>query len=178
MFHVNDWVVYGTSGVYCVVDTDLPDPTGSDSERRYYELQSAKQKCRTYVPMDSTVRMRPILSKEEAEDLIRRIPELDTPLCAEHGKNAAEKYYRDLLQHGDCAAITGAVHKLSERRRSLIQSGRHMSFTEEKFLRRGRELLEQRVFHLPRDSPGEGRFVYSSDTDKASELLSISDKIR
>ena len=97
MFHVNDWVVYGTSGVYCIVDTDLPDPTGSDSERRYYELQSAKQKCRTYVPMDSAVRMRPILSKEEAEDLIRRIPELDTPLCTEHGKNAAEKYYRDLL---------------------------------------------------------------------------------
>lgn len=142
MFHVNDWVVYGTSGVYCIVDTDLPDPTGSDSERRYYELQSAKQKCRTYVPMDSAVRMRPVLSKEEAEDLIRRIPELDTPLCTEHGKNAAEKYYRDLLQHGDCAAITGVVHKLSERRRSLIQSGGHMSFTEEKFLRRGRELLD------------------------------------
>lgn len=142
MFHINDWIVYGTSGVYCVVDTDLPDPTDSSSSRRYYELQSAKQKCRTYVPMDSGVRMRPVLTKEEAEKLIRRIPELDAPLCTEHGKNAAEKYYRDLLQHGDCATITGVVHKLAERRRSLIQSGRHMSFTEEKFLRRGRELLD------------------------------------
>lgn len=157
MFHVNDWVVYGTSGVYCVVDTDLPDPTDSSSNRRYYELQSAKQKCRTYVPMDSDICMRPVLSKEEAEALIRRIPELDHPLCTEHGKNAAEKYYRDLLQHGDCAAIAGVVHKLTERRRSLLQAGRHMSFTEEKFLRRGRELLDSEFsvsLGIPQDKVG------------------------
>jgi CarD family transcriptional regulator len=142
MFHVNDWVVYGTSGVYCIVDTDLPDPTGAEKDRRYYELQAAKQKCRTYVPMDSSVRMRPVISKEQAQELIQRIPELDTPLCTERGKNSAERYYRELMQNSDCATMTGIVHKLTSRRNELLKAGRHMSYTEEKYLRRGRDLLD------------------------------------
>ncbi|MDO5549326.1 MAG: CarD family transcriptional regulator [Eubacteriales bacterium] len=142
MFHVNDWVVYGTSGVYCIVNTDLPDPTGVEKDRRYYELQASKQKCRTYVPMDSSIRMRPVISKEQAHALISHIPDLDTPLCTEQGKNSAEKYYKELLQNSDCETIAGIVHKLTERRNKLLKSGRHMSYTEEKYLRRGRDLLD------------------------------------
>lgn len=142
MFQVNDWIVYGTSGVYCVVNTDLPDPTGAEKDRRYYELQAAKQKCRTYIPMDTPIRMRPVISKDQAEEIINKIPELDVALCSERGKNAAEKYYRELLQNSDCETIVGIVHCLSQRRRDLLKAGRHMSYTEEKYLRRGRDLLD------------------------------------
>ncbi len=142
VFQVNDWIVYGTSGVYCIVNTDLPDPTGTETDRRYYELQATRQKCRTYVPMDSSVPMRPVISRLEAEKLIRNIPNLDVALCTDHGKNAAEKYYKDLLQNSDCATILGVVRKLSERRSDLLKTGHHMSYTEEKYLKRGRELLD------------------------------------
>ena len=142
MFHVNDWIVYGTSGVYCVVNTDLPDPTGVEANRRYYELQANRQKCRTYVPMDSSIHIRPVVSRSEVEELIQEIPQLDIELCPERGKNAAERYYKELLQNSDCKTILGIVHTLSQRRSHLLKNGRHMSYTEEKYLKRGRDLLD------------------------------------
>lgn len=142
VFHVNDWIVYGTSGVYCVINTDVPDPTGVEKNRRYYELQANRQKCRTYVPMDSSIPIRPVISRGEAEALIQEIPSLDVSLCPEHGKNAAEKYYKQLLQNSDCKTILGVVRKLSQRRAHLLKSGHHMSYTEEKYLKRGRDLLD------------------------------------
>ena len=145
VFQINDWIVYGMSGVYCVVNTDLPDPTGSEKDRRYYELQASRQKCRTYVPMDSPVRMRPVISREQAEEMIHKLPEQEVPLCTEHGKNAAEKYYKDLLQNSDCGTILSVVHTLTQRRNGLLKSGRHLSYTEEKYLKRGRDLLDNEL---------------------------------
>lgn len=142
VFHVNDWIVYGTSGVYCVINTDVPDPTGADKTRRYYELQANRQKCRTYVPMDSPIPIRPVISRTEAEALIQELPHLDVALCPERGKNAAEKYYKELLQNSDCKTVLGVVHTLSARRAHLLKSGHHMSYTEEKYLKRGRDLLD------------------------------------
>ncbi len=142
MYQVNDWIVYGTAGVYRVIDSDLPDPTGAEKERRYYQLQAANQKCQTYVPMDSPVRMRPVVSKAQAENIIVHISDSSVALCPEHRKHAAEKYYKELLQNSDCATIAAVVHTLSEHKRSLLQNGRHMSYTEEKYLRRGRDLID------------------------------------
>lgn len=142
MFEVNDWVVYGTSGVYCIVNSGIPDPTGVEKDRRYYELQAAHQKCRTYVPMDTSVKMRHVISKEQAEDIIKNISGDNVPLCTDHGRNAVEKFYKDILMTSDCATMISVVHQLNERRNHLIRSGKHMSYTEEKYLRKGRELLD------------------------------------
>ncbi|MBR1684835.1 MAG: hypothetical protein IJ708_06815, partial [Clostridia bacterium] len=65
------------------------------------------------------------------------------------------------------ATITGVVHKLTERRNELLKSGRHMSYTEEKYLRRGRDLLDSEfsiALGIPQDEVAS--FIRKSMTRK------------
>ena len=77
MYKVGDLILYGSTGV-CRVDDithDVPGREGQD--QLYYVLTPLYQDFTIYVPTDTTkVFMRPIISRDEAEELIKGIPEM------------------------------------------------------------------------------------------------------
>lgn len=78
MFGVNEYVIYGSNGV-CQIK-DICTPPGVEGDRKYYLLNPVYLKGTTiYTPVDNAkVVMRSILSREESERLIFRIPSIDT----------------------------------------------------------------------------------------------------
>ena len=77
MFQENDLVVYGNSGV-CRVKAvgPLADISAATKDRIYYTLELLYDKGTIYIPADTKVFMRHVITKDEANDLISRIPDI------------------------------------------------------------------------------------------------------
>ena len=75
MFQTGELVVYGATGVCRVEEIVGLDQPGRDRGRKYYLLKPLWQDGVIYAPVDSAkVPMRPVMSREEAEALIDRMP--------------------------------------------------------------------------------------------------------
>ena len=72
MFNVGDLIIYGGTGVCRVKDITHPD-FGMPEDRLYYILEPVYQAGTIYAPVDNgKVYMRPVISEEEANELIDR----------------------------------------------------------------------------------------------------------
>ena len=69
MFAVGDLIVYSETGV-CRVEQIGPPPFDPKAKREYYTLSPMNCRETIYVPVDTQVFMRPILSRAAAEELI------------------------------------------------------------------------------------------------------------
>ena len=76
MFQIGDKVIYGNDGV-CLVEAVGPLPLdGCHRKKAYYTMSPLYGSGRIYAPVETSVFMRPILTREEAEALIRGIPRI------------------------------------------------------------------------------------------------------
>ena len=76
MYHIDELVMYGGTGVCRVADIGHPDFV-PDEDRLYYFLDPVYQNGIIYAPTDNDrVFMRPVLSAEEVQALIEEIPGL------------------------------------------------------------------------------------------------------
>ena len=69
MFAVGDLIVYSETGVCRVEQVGAP-PFDPKAKREYYTLSPLNSRETIYVPVDTQVFMRPILSRAAAEELI------------------------------------------------------------------------------------------------------------
>ena len=77
MYQIGETVVYGASGVCNVVSIGPLSMHGVDRKKQYYTLQPIYQDGSVYVPLEGEKRqMRLPLTREEAEELIARIPDI------------------------------------------------------------------------------------------------------
>ena len=78
MFAIGEYIVYGNTGVCKVTETTKMAAPGTKDDRLYYTLEPVYDKgCRLFIPVDNQkVKMRPILTKQEADELIGRIKEI------------------------------------------------------------------------------------------------------
>ena len=90
-FAVGAWVVYGATGVCQVAAVgQLPDLPTAEPGRIYYTLTPVHSREIIYIPADSTIFMRLVISREAAEALLKKIQdELDESLMALYAENVA-----------------------------------------------------------------------------------------
>lgn len=96
MMHRGDAVVYKCRGLYKVEEIGTLDFLYSDSGRVYYTLQSVEDaRDRVYVPADDKRHIRRPVSREEALELIGRMPDIEIL----HVKNEKlrEQEYKDCI---------------------------------------------------------------------------------
>ena len=78
MLSRGDAVVYKCRGMYKVEDIGTLDFSFADRKKKYYTLQSMEDsRDRAYVPTDDESNIRRPVSREEALELIGRIPEIE-----------------------------------------------------------------------------------------------------
>lgn len=79
MFKVNDYVVYGLTGV-CQITDIRKDEYNSDDEAQYYVLNPVFNNNMTIkVPVNNqTILMRSVISKDDVLSLIAKMPEIET----------------------------------------------------------------------------------------------------
>ena len=76
MYEIGAMVFYGGEGV-CRVEAVGPlEMSGASQGKEYYTLAPLYRTGRVYTPVGREETMRPVLSRREAEELVRSIPSL------------------------------------------------------------------------------------------------------
>lgn len=139
MFEKGDLVIYGTKGVCSIEDIRVPDIEGID--RLYYFLQPVYDKRdMVFTPVDSEkVRMRKILSNDEAEQFITDIEQARENDTFAERINSME--YNDVMKSGDCMRMAHLIKDLYKRKKGCAIRGKKMKYTDTKVLREAEKLL-------------------------------------
>ena len=164
MFEVGDYVVYGNNGV-CKVESIGPiQMPGNTKERLYYTLTiNSSSGSKVFTPVDSDkVKIRSLITREEAKGLLEELPELDIYPQADQRKS--EMIYKEALQAGECKETLKVVKTLQNRKKERQAEGKNMNVCDEKYLR----LASSELY---------GEFAVALDMDLTSVENCILDKI-
>lgn len=158
MFSKGDFVFYASGGICRVEDIQRAPLAGMPEDRVYYVLRSLHDANGiTYLPVDcTTVFLRPILTKEEAERLLAQADGVET-ITAEDAKSLRNNYQEAMrsyqpdewlriiktIRERTCRQAENARPvKLSETERSFGEEAKKYLYTE---LSLALELTERQI---------------------------------
>lgn len=142
MFSINDYVIYGTTGICKIVDI-RKKCFGMDTEKTYYILQPVYSNNSTiYVPIDNdsvTKKMQPILTTEEIYDLIKTMPDEKTFWIADD--NLRKEKYIEILKTGDRKELIKLIKTLYAHKKERLESGRKFYAADENIMNSAEKIL-------------------------------------
>ncbi len=136
MFSKGETVVYGGSGV-CEID-DIKDVRFyHERPQKYYILRPlfVNQAQVVYVPFNNeklTSKIKPVISKKEALDLIHNINETSVEWIED--RNERKERFNGLLSSGDRKDIVDLISAISAKRKMLENEGKSLNQQDEKIL--------------------------------------------
>ena len=141
MFEIGDFIVYGNVGVCTVEEIGSLDSPLIPEDKKYYTLVPYYTKgSKIFTPIDNKkVVMRPVISKDEAMDLvedINNINSLDIP--QEKGREAR---YKEIFSKCDCRELVKLIKTIYERKDEREADGKKLTVADEKFIRLAEESL-------------------------------------
>ena len=154
MFEKGQLIMCGGHGVCRVVNVIGNPIDRLDKVRKYYVLEPVFEKGSTvYTPVDNDkVIMRRILNKEEAEELVGRIAEIDTVWIRE--EKGREQMYKEAIRTYDCQSLVQIIKTLYLRRQSRLKEGKKVLSSDEQYLHKAEELLYSEMslaLSIPKD---------------------------
>ena len=123
MFEKGDYVIYGNNGICRVQDITTLSISGIDKNREYYLLKPVYSSGSTvYTPVDTAeTLLRPALSREEADSLIRSIP--DIPLIPIADEKTLEKTYKEYMRSNSTRAWVQLIKTIYLRKEKRTMKG-------------------------------------------------------
>lgn len=154
MFEKGEYVVYGTKGICEVREVTTLQLDGTKGDRLYYMLCPLGQKdSKIFVPVDSNkTRMRRVLSREEAGNLIHRIPDIQE-ITLENEK-LREETYKQCLRSCDCSELVRVIKTLYVRMNQRAAEGKKVTVTDERYFRMAEDSLYSELslaLDIPKD---------------------------
>ena len=165
MFEVGEYVVYGTKGVCLIEDITHVDIPGASKDRLYYVMhQLENESGKIYVPTDNEkIVMRKVITKEAAEDLIRRMPEIEQIWIDDDKKR--ELMYKESIRTCDYNEWVKIIKALYFRKKERTAQGKKVTALDEKYLK----VAENEVY---------SELSFALDIPTAEILAYIKEKIK
>lgn len=145
MYQVGERIIYGSTGV-CEIEAIGPlDMSGAKKEKDYYTLAPIYQKGRIFAPTDTAVFTRPVLTKEEALELIDQIPDIEQDVYENRNPRLLNEHYQIYLKSGDCMDLVRVVRAIYAKGKQVEKHGRRLSQVDENCMKRAEELLHNEL---------------------------------
>lgn len=160
MFQVNDVVIYGQHGVCKIMKIGTLEMPMADKKKLYYTLKPVYHRdSSVYAPVENCrIVMRPVISKEKAEMLIRHIPEIETVWIV--NEKAREVQFKEALQTCDCEELVKIIKTLYQRKRQRLEKGKKVTVVDEKYFRQAEDkLYEELAFALDMEKNKIGQYI-------------------
>lgn len=141
MFNVNDYVVYGSEGVCKVESIGHPEIVGLDKMKTYYTLSPVYRQGKIYTPVDSSIHMRYVISRNQAEELIGGIKDISGDLDVPKDAKLANIYYRDLVRSYECSKLISVIKHVFAKQRKFAEVKRNVPAVDMKFFKMAEEML-------------------------------------
>lgn len=140
MYQVGDFVIYGNTGV-CQI-TEIKPLAYLGNEQMYYILTPVFQNCTISTPVENRkVFMRPVISKEEAERLIEKIPSIHAQAYHNSVLRQLTDHYEAVLETHDCEALVELTMSIYSKKRVFEEQKRKFGAIDERFMKKAEELL-------------------------------------
>ena len=155
MYQIGDYVVYGGSGVCQVMAGGTPASSACDRHRAYYTLRPLASTETIYVPVDTHVSIRPVLTRQEADALILQLPGL--PECPVDTKNPQLRShaYQESFRANDSAELARLLKTIHHKDTDARKAGRQPGKVDTRYRKRAEELLYGELsvaLGIPQDS--------------------------
>lgn len=161
MFQTDDYMIYGNSGVCQVESVGTIDTIpGIPKDKIYYTLKPLYIKGSTiYTPVDNQkVLIRPLISKEEAMQLIDGIEEIETLWIS--NEKQREEVYKEELATCDCKELIKIIKTVYQRMQERLAEGKKITNSDRKY------------FKIAQDSLyGELAIVLDMEKEKVEEFI-------
>ena len=142
MYQAGDLILYGGTGVCKVQQVVSKRMRLTEPEQQYYVLEPLYQAGTIMTPVgNDKVFMRPVISREEALELIDSIPQIEAVPYHNQNLQQLENHYRTQMQSHDCRTLLqltmSAYRKKEERERARQKFGA----VDRRYLERAENLL-------------------------------------
>ncbi len=141
LFKVGDYIVHGRNGVCKVMDIIHIDISGADKNQLYYTLIPMKSEdSKIFYPVDSDrIVMRSVLTKEEAENIMSEIKDIE-PMWIDNEKKR-EAQYKEAISSCDCEKLICIIKTLYERNTERIAQGKRITYVDDRYLKEAKRNL-------------------------------------
>lgn len=155
MFSIGDQVAHPLHGAGEICEIERKRIDGAYKE--YYVLEIPKGSMRVMVPVDGceAVGLRPIITREQAEEILRKIPELSVTEDSSWNKRYRENMQR--IRSGDLLEVASVVKSLVAR-----ENARGLSTGERKMLHSAKQILISEIV-----------LCFDCEVNEAEERLSL-----
>jgi len=168
MYQVNDLVMYGNDGVYRVEAICTPDIKGINKNKLYYVLNPIYRVGRTYIPVDTKMFMRPIITYEVAQQMIDHIPSIKTNVYNNSNMRMLEDHYKELFQTHNCEDLIQLIKTVYAKKEIAINEGKKTGQIDERYMKKAEDLLYSE-FAIALDMPKEDVRNYIEERVKQLE---------
>lgn len=137
MYAVGDKIIYGGSGVCTVEEICARKFSRTEPDKQYYKLRPVYGTETIYVPLDSPAFMRPVMTREEAEALIARMPQIEEQVCISSSVTMLRQQYEEFFRDHSCESYIRLVKGI------YIKglNGKKLGQTDQRYMKRGEEVL-------------------------------------
>lgn len=141
MYQIGDLIVYGGEGVCRVEEIGVPKISGVNKQRQYYTLAPLYREGKVFTPVDTKVFMRPVVTREEALELIRGIPSIQADVYENSNLRFLNEHYQSYIQNYSCSDLLQMLKDIYTKRGVLSARGKKMGLVDERYMKRAEEML-------------------------------------
>ncbi len=133
MYKINDIVVYENGGICEVADIGIPEFMNTEEE--YYKLKAVGPKDNTiYVKVKNERTMRYTISRDEAENYIHQVEDIDA-IYNENSK-AREKEFCDIIKERDWISCLKMYKGLMMAKSKRLSQGKQLNANDDRYFNR------------------------------------------
>ena len=85
--------------------------------------------------------MRPVISRKHAEELIDRIPHINTSAYYSHNLNQLKEHYREVMESHDCMNMIEMTMSIHQKKREAEAHKKKLGAVDERFMKEAEELI-------------------------------------
>lgn len=142
MFQPGELVVYGATGVCRVEEITRPNLTGTDRNKEYYLLKPLHQDGVIYAPVENAkIPMRPVISRQNAEDLIDLIPSIRAEAHHAPTVQALAQYYHTAVHSHDNRDLLELMMSIYAKQQQAESQKRRLGLVDERYMKQAERLL-------------------------------------
>ena len=140
-YEIGDFVSKSVTGICKIENILYLNPQDEKNDKLYYLMKPVEdEKEKIYVPVSSSdSRLRLCLTKEEAWNLIERIP--DIPTAWTNNEKMREQNYKEAVRANNPEALVAIIKMIYQRKQKRLAQGKKCTATDARYFQIAENLL-------------------------------------
>ena len=140
-YEIGDFVSKPVIGICKIENILYLNPQDEKNDKLYYLMKPVEdEKEKIYVPVSSSdSRLRLCLTKEEAWNLIKRIPEIPTAWI--NNEKMREQNYKEAVKANDPETLVAIIKMIYQRKEKRLAQGKKCTATDARYFQLAENLL-------------------------------------